>query len=110
MSPSKAEELRRSANEHQRAGRWTEAESAYRQLLALDPDDEGAGQMLAFIEHRSGRSDQAEARLRGLIASRPEVAGYYNTLGSILADRRAEDAVEAFRTASSKRISLTRNA
>jgi protein O-GlcNAc transferase len=101
MSASKVEELRRLADEYQRGGRWAEAESAYRQLLAIDPGNEGAGQMLAFIEHRSGRSDQAEARLRGLIASQPGNAGHYNALGSILADGRTDEAVDVFRIASS---------
>jgi len=53
---------------HHRAGRLTEAEAIYRQILAADPEHLGSLHLLGAIAHQTGRNDAAADLLAKAIA------------------------------------------
>ena len=74
----------------QRASVWQQdgdlprAEEAYRRVLALDPTNPDAMNLLAIIHHERGDRATAVRLLRAAIAIRP-AARYYTNLGVVLA-------------------------
>jgi predicted O-linked N-acetylglucosamine transferase (SPINDLY family) len=69
------------ALEHHRAGRLALAEEIYRRVLAVEPEQADALQLLGAIAHQTGRYQEALAYLARAIAVQPTVAVYHNNRG-----------------------------
>jgi protein O-GlcNAc transferase len=83
-----------------RAGRMAEAESAYRKILAANPDQPDALYLLGLIEARKGRNQQALELLGRAAHFVPNNAEVQHNLGLILhALGRVDDAIVALRNA-----------
>jgi len=67
----KVARLRQSAEEAAAAGRWREAEDAYRRILDLHRSDLHARHMMAVTQLRQGRAQEAIAALARLCAEAP---------------------------------------
>ena len=78
-----------------RDSRWDGAETLYRRLLQLQPEDPNAQHFLGMLLYRRGRpADRAEAfeLLCSSIAIDPGVAAWHNNLGNALLDDGQVDA------------------
>jgi protein O-GlcNAc transferase len=75
---------------HHQAGRLREAESAYRAVLAQQPNHADALHLLGVLMSQSGQTEQALVLIRRAIAIHPTDPSYHINLG--LALRRAGDA------------------
>ncbi len=103
----KAAEILRRGLVHHRAGELAQAESCYRQTLALQPDHADALHLLGLIAHQVGRHDAAADLIRRAIAGHPQNAGFYSDLGAVLkAQGRFDDALAALRQAISLKPDL----
>jgi len=88
------------AIEHQRRGRPAEAERILRQVLAVEPENLNALQLLGVCALRQGRHDQAVALLQRAVQRVPHSAEVLNNLGLALHGAgRDREAVEAYRRA-----------
>ncbi len=88
------------ALEHHLSSRLLEAEAAYRQVLALDPDESEAWHGLALLAHQSGQTEMAIDLLQRALALDPMEAEYYSTFSVVLeAAGRFEEAAGAARQA-----------
>ncbi len=67
----KVARLRQSAEEAAAAGRWREAENAYRRILELHRSDGNARHMMAVTQLRQGRAADAIGALAALCAEMP---------------------------------------
>jgi len=86
------------AMQHQQAGRRTEAEGLYRQILAFDPQHLDALQMLAVLTHESGKSSEAIAMIRRTMQLHPKAASCHSNLGMFLAGQgKLDEAIACFR-------------
>lgn len=94
---------------HHRAGRFTAAESLYRQVLAAVPQHGDARHLLGMVLMQQGDHAGAEDAIRQALADDPGFASAWNSLGNVLRTRGArepevlEEAVTAFRKAVSLR-------
>jgi len=68
---------------HHRAGRLTEAEAFYRQVLSAAPDHAEALHRLGVLAGQSGRAQAGIEMIRRAIAARPGQAAYHFNLGEI---------------------------
>jgi len=85
------------ALQHHQAGRLTEAEPLYRQILAQQPGHAGALQYLGVIARQQGRHDLAVDLICRAIALQPNSPGAYISLGNVLKDRgQLDQAIAAF--------------
>ena len=85
---------------HHQAGRLTEAEALYRQILAAIPKHFDAMHMLGVVALQTGRLDQAQTHVAGAIAINPKFAAAHNNLGNIyLRLGRLDDAQACFERA-----------
>lgn len=66
---------------HHGAGRLPEAEAVYRSVLAADPGNPDALNLLSALAHQTGRHEYALELLEQAIAARPDAADYRNKLG-----------------------------
>ena len=88
------------AEQHHRAGRLSEAESLFRQVLACQPGHADATQLLGVLMHQRGQSTEGLRLLRRAIDLNPGAAGYHSKLGAVLVGLgRYDEAIAAFRTA-----------
>jgi predicted O-linked N-acetylglucosamine transferase (SPINDLY family) len=88
------------ALEHHRAGRVTEAEQIYRQILAVEPDEPNTLNLLGVIAHDSGRHDLALQYLQRAVAVDGTEAIFQNNLGNVLkALGKPDEAVACYRRA-----------
>ncbi len=88
------------ALEHHQAGRLKEAEAAYRDILAREPEHADALHLLGVIAHQSGEQEKAVALIEQAIGVRPEVAEYYNNVGEAYrALQQLDAAIAAYRQA-----------
>nr|WP_207210858.1 tetratricopeptide repeat protein [Lichenibacterium minor] len=83
----------------QRAGRLSEAEAAYRALLAQDPRDADALHLLGLARQQSGDAREGEAFIRGAIAIRDAAVFHLNLGTLLLAGRREGEAEGEYRCA-----------
>ncbi len=80
-----------------RVGRLAEAERACRRLLAAEPKNARALQLLATIADRTGRKAEATELLRGAVACAPDDATAHHGLGDILASvGQLDDAMASY--------------
>lgn len=85
---------------HHQAGRLSEAEQIYRQLLAAYPGHSDSLHLLGVIACQAGRQDIALDLIRQAIAISPEIALYHSNLGSMLQELgRPDEALECYRRA-----------
>jgi len=88
------------ALEDHRAGRLSQAEAVYRQLLARDPNNCDALHLLGVIAHQVGRHSEAVDLITRAIRIDGSVADYHCNLGEALnALGRIEQAMTSYRTA-----------
>jgi tetratricopeptide (TPR) repeat protein len=86
--------------QHHQAGRLREAETFYRQVLALQPMHADATHLLGVIAHQVGRSHVAVDLIRQAIALRPNFPIAQFNLGVSLKEiGRLDEAVKAFQAA-----------
>ena len=71
------------ALEHHRAGRLNQAEQIYRQVLAAEPRNPWALQLLGMIAHQVGNSKVAIELINRAIAIDPTPPDFHNNLGEI---------------------------
>jgi tetratricopeptide (TPR) repeat protein len=69
---------------HHQAGRLDEAESIYRQVLALDPHHADSLHLLGMIAHQTGDQETAASLIRQAIAANGNAASYHSNLGNVL--------------------------
>ena len=82
------------------AGRFSEAEGLYQQVLQADPNQPVALHLLGVIAHQNGNNDVAEELITKAVALKPDYAEAQNNLGIVLRERgRPEDAVACCRKA-----------
>jgi protein O-GlcNAc transferase len=74
------------ARQHHQAGRLTEAEKTYRQILQAHPTHADSMHALGLIAHQVGRHELAIDLIRRAIALNPSPE-YYNNLGVILTEQ-----------------------
>lgn len=85
---------------HHRAGQLAEAESAYRQVLAVLPRHADSLHLLGLVAQQGGRTDAAVALIRQAIAINGKAAPFHCTLGNALLEKKhLDDALACFRKA-----------
>jgi tetratricopeptide (TPR) repeat protein len=88
------------ALQHHRTGRLPEAETLYREILAVEPNNADALHLLGVVAHQTGRAELAVEMIGAAIASNPEVPAYHCNLGVALgALGRLTEAIEAYQAA-----------
>ena len=88
------------ALEHQKAGRLTQAENLYRQVLAINPRHADTLHLLGVISYQTGRPEPAIDLIRKAITIERKKAAYHNNLGRALEMLgRLDDAAMAYRKA-----------
>jgi Flp pilus assembly protein TadD len=70
--------------EFHKAGRLAEAEAIYRQVLAADPNNADALNLLGTLTLQCGQAETAVVLIRRAIALRPNTPNYFNSLGVAL--------------------------
>lgn len=86
--------------QHLKAGRTADAEGAFEALLAMDPADPNAANLLGLVRKKQGRALEAEALFRRAVAGLGDAAGFRNNLGSALRlQGRVEEAIQCYREA-----------
>ena len=80
---------------HHRAGRLSEAERLYRDILHARPDDPVASNALGIALKGQNRSDEAAAVFQRLVAVAPDYAPAHSNLGNILFEQGKLDEAEA---------------
>jgi tetratricopeptide (TPR) repeat protein len=83
------------ASEHHRAGRFDQAESIYRAILARYPDDPGAIHQLGVLQGQRGLNDEGIALIRRAIQLVPDFHDAYSNLGFLLGGTRRFDEAQA---------------
>ncbi|MEA2734157.1 MAG: protein O-GlcNAc transferase, partial [Humisphaera sp.] len=100
MDSGRQHEALQAAMEHHRHGRLAEAEAIYRRILADDPNQPDALNLLGTLAHQAGNADAGVKLISRAIAARPDAAEYHNNLAiALLALKRSDDAIAALRTA-----------
>jgi tetratricopeptide (TPR) repeat protein len=80
-APMAVQNLFAEACRHHQAGRLSEAERAYRQLLAVNPRQPDALHLLGVVAYQSGRQEAAVDLIGQAIRLRDDVPVYHNNLG-----------------------------
>jgi protein O-GlcNAc transferase len=87
------------ALKHHQAGRLSEAEKIYRQILIHQPKNAEVLSLLSAITFQSGDNHAALELINRAIVIDPGMATYYNNMGWILTEMgRLDQAMTAFRT------------
>ena len=94
------DELLEQAVKLHHAGQLDEAEALYRQILASDPNDADALQLLGMVQFESGKKQESLELLRRALEINPQAPDCHFHLGFVLADMGEHDqAIAAFRQA-----------
>src|SRR5437879_13735045 len=72
------------ALQHHQAGRLSEAEAAYREMLAVDPENIDALHFLGVISHQRGEHGRAAELISRALERNPSNAPAHNNLGNAL--------------------------
>ncbi len=100
MPQVKVQDALRLAQRHRDAGRFRDAESIYREILAQRPDHAESHHQLGLLAYQEGRHAAAIESLRRAIALRPDTWSFHTNLGAALAAlERWDEAVAAYRRA-----------
>jgi protein O-GlcNAc transferase len=95
-----AQEVLAVALSHHQAGRLSDAERLYRQILEIDPNHVDALHFLGVLAHQAGRNDVAVDLIGKAIARNGRVPFFHNNLGNALkAQGKLEEAVASYRRA-----------
>jgi Tfp pilus assembly protein PilF len=95
------------ALEHHRAGRLTEAEGIYRQILTIDAHHADTLHLLGMIAYQDGRHEDAVAMIRSAIAIHETGASYHSNLGTVLqAQGKLDEAAASYTRALALRPEL----
>jgi protein O-GlcNAc transferase len=95
--PAPVAELFAAALQHHQAGRLPVAESFYRQILAIDPDNVRALHLLGVLSYQLGRHDKAVALIAAAIARNANEPFFHCNLGLALqAQGQLEEAVASY--------------
>ncbi len=85
------------ALQHHQAGRLSEAEAAYRGMLAVDPDNIDALHFLGVISHQRGEHERAAELISRALSRNPSNAPAHNNLGNTLgAQGKLNEAVVSY--------------
>jgi protein O-GlcNAc transferase len=85
---------------HHQAGRLSEAEQVYREILQLEPGHAESWHSLGMIAYQMGNRNVAAEHIQRALTLRPDYAEAYSNLGSILKEaRRLEEAIGCFQRA-----------
>jgi len=85
---------------HHQAGRLSQAESLYRQILSAEPDHPEALNFLGLLAHQVGKSDMGVELIKKALHNRPEYVDAFSNLGIIYNDLgKLEEAVGCFQQA-----------
>jgi tetratricopeptide (TPR) repeat protein len=88
------------AAEHQKEGRFEEAEKLYREVLRNNPQNVDALRMLGLLAFGGGNIDEAERLFRRAVTAAPDFVSAIIDLGLALKEQsRIEEAIECFRQA-----------
>jgi protein O-GlcNAc transferase len=88
------------ALQHHQAGRLAEAETIYRQILALQPNEPDAMHFLGVLANQTGKPQVGVELIGRAIALRPGVPEYHNNIGVALMElARFDEAINHYRTA-----------
>ena len=88
------------AAEHQKEGRWEEAEQLYREVLRSNPTNVDAMRLLGNVTLQTGRIYQAERLFRRALSNAPDYVLAQIDLGCALKKQsRLEEAIDQFRQA-----------
>ncbi|WP_051497750.1 tetratricopeptide repeat protein, partial [Candidatus Contendibacter odensensis] len=91
--------LKKSAEKHQ-SGEIADAESGYRQILAVKPNHPDALHLLGLIEHQRGRCQEAVILIKKAIDNNPREASFYSNLGIIFQEiKQWDEAISNYRKA-----------
>jgi len=100
MTEPDASQTLQLAVQHHQAGRLSEAEKFYRQILAREPRQVNALHLLGVIAHQTGRHDLAVELIRQAAALAPKQPAIHSNLGEAYRPlNRLDDAVASFRKA-----------
>lgn len=88
------------AVEHHQAGRFTEAERLYREVLTAEPDQPDALHLLGVLLSKLGQHEESVDYVSRAVQLQSGVPEYLNGLGNVLLHAgRIDAAIEAFRNA-----------
>lgn len=88
------------AVQHHQAGRLTEAESLYRQVLEAQPENANALHLLGVIAYQQGKHEAAVEMIQRAIVLNPNAAEFYNNCGEAFrAMGRLDAAMECYQKA-----------
>jgi predicted O-linked N-acetylglucosamine transferase (SPINDLY family) len=85
------------ALQHHREGRLPQAESAYREILRLDPENIDAQHFLGVVAYQRGEHEKADELISGALRLNDSNAPAHNNLGNVLlAQGKVERAIGSF--------------
>ena len=88
------------ALEHHRAGRVSQAEFIYHQILRLEPNHSDALHLLGVMAHQAGKNEIAVDLICKAINSNPAIPVFFCNLGVVYKDQgKFEQAISAFQKA-----------
>ncbi|MHB8474377.1 MAG: O-linked N-acetylglucosamine transferase, SPINDLY family protein [Gammaproteobacteria bacterium] len=94
------DQVLQSGMQHHQAGRFQQAESIYRQVLELEPENVSALHMLGVLMYHMGRPALAIESITRAIQIDPACADAHNHLGNILREQgRVEEAMARYEQA-----------
>jgi len=82
--PTEIEQQLQAGIEHHRAGRLRDAENVYRSILADDPEQADALNLLGIVALQSGNAQDATRLFEAAVSSRPDNPEFHNMLGEAL--------------------------
>jgi hypothetical protein len=93
------DKLLKAALEKHKTGDVEAAEALYRQILACQPDDADALNLLGVLSLQRCDLDQAHALLKRALEANPDIAEIHNNLGQVLMHQgQKQEAVRCFKT------------
>ncbi|HTV49458.1 MAG TPA: tetratricopeptide repeat protein, partial [Phycisphaerae bacterium] len=91
------EQAMKLALQHHQTGRLAEAEQLYRQILACEPNNPEALNLLGVVLSQKGQNQTALELIIRAIEINPQASNYHNNLGQILLSlRRLDEAIGAY--------------